>query len=182
MTKEEFLDYVFGAHSSYGINELWLPEQFQEKLLEWFKSEGILSTENQATQQEFDTFKKHFAIEPGLCYDNAKKVLITSNNYIYTEGFYRVAGHDYPPVTRHGFNVKDGIKDFTSLAAGLTAEFYFGVQIPKEFVKSIINKSYKPIESFYSVRENHSVVRPYFFKCIGANDWIDKPGFYSQEK
>ena len=55
MTEKEFENYVYGiTHSSYGINELWVPDRLKVQFDGWFKKEGtFFYKKNEITSVEY---------------------------------------------------------------------------------------------------------------------------------
>lgn len=188
---EQFKSIAYGdAHSKWGINKLPVPKELISDFRQWFIENSIVySPPSQVTEDELQTFSRSIHIEPGLCYGNSQKITLLNAKYNYFEGFYYVDGRDYDPVIRHAFNVtgaypKPTLKDFS--VSVITPQppvlNYIGVPIPTEFVVSAINFLEPDYFGFLTGRLNRSLLRPYFFECIGRKDLLKDKFFYHPEE
>lgn len=180
MNTSEFRDYVFGIrHSSYGINDLRIPDNLKKDFFEWVKKRGIFFGGTNSVSPVELSSKANF-LEASMCFNNSQRVSMLDQSYEYYEGFYHV--YLTPPVHRHAFNVKTGcIKDFTAEFSKINPLFYFGIQIPKEVIDELLGVSLVNPQSVMKERHNNSLIMPYFFYTIGRMDLVKVLAYYAPE-
>ena len=179
MNAESFEQFVFGLHSSWGINGLQIPDNLKDCFSTWFKKNGILfKNGNSITENEYKS-KSHF-IEGGRCYNNSQRVNNDDNTFKYFEGFYHI--YLTPPVIRHAFNVKDEvIKDFSAKCINTNTSYYFGVNVPEDVIEICLTKIIENPKRIINEMHNISLIRPYFFYSIGRMDLFSIDGYYAAE-
>lgn len=167
-------------NNPFNFNLLPVPEELKNKFKEWLDKNLIYFEPK--TVVSFDEFKTkcHLIKKHNSCYKNAIKVLLSDAKYLFYEGFMFVDGFNYDCILMHAFNVINTngtieVKDFTAYTYPNISkpQGYYAIHIPSPFINEFLNKKFNI--PYDDKMLQLSLIRPYFFRCIGEEKlvWID---------
>lgn len=171
--KSYFLGYLMSNSGFKKYFKAIPDDEIKKEFIEWihqmiiaFDSTLDVEAPNTVAQEEFDTFHPNkLKIETGLCYNNAQKICLIDPTYQYFEGFIGAQAPTYSPtVTFHAFNVKENsIKDFTAFAGNFKTNYYFGINIPIDFMKIFIEEKLRLSQEAFFCKPSVNVLLLSYF-------------------